>query len=76
MTVRVALDLARPVAGQGGRAHNRWHPAIPPIATVATGSQCPMRLSRTGSRLSAVGTNPSSVPSAAVNAVSPLRMAT
>jgi formamidase len=33
----VELDLARPVAEQGGRAHNRWHPAIPPIATVAPG---------------------------------------
>jgi len=37
VTVRVELDLARPVAGQRGRAHNRWHPEIPAIATVPGG---------------------------------------
>ncbi|OSX79755.1 hypothetical protein BU14_0071s0011 [Porphyra umbilicalis] len=33
----IAVDLSRPAADQAQPLHNRWHPDIPPVATVATG---------------------------------------
>jgi formamidase len=35
--IEATLDRGRPLAAQPDRGHNRWHPAIPPIATVAPG---------------------------------------
>lgn len=33
----ISVDLGVPAAAQVQPLHNRWHPAIPPVATVATG---------------------------------------
>jgi formamidase len=38
MSVRVALDTTRPLAAQPELGHNRWHPDIPPIASIACGT--------------------------------------
>jgi formamidase len=35
--IRVTLDPHRPLAAQPEVGHNRWHPAIPPIASVRPG---------------------------------------
>jgi formamidase len=38
VTVRFALDSRRPLAEQPALGHNRFHPEIPPVASVAPGS--------------------------------------
>jgi formamidase len=35
--IRIGAETRLPLAAQPGRGHNRWHPDIPPIATVACG---------------------------------------
>ena len=35
--MRIAIDRTRPLHAQPGSGHNRWHPAIPPLARVAPG---------------------------------------
>ena len=35
--MRIAIDRTRPLHAQPGTGHNRWHPAIPPLARVAPG---------------------------------------
>ena len=37
--VRIRLDASRPLAAEPGSGHNRWHPEIEPIASVATGEE-------------------------------------
>lgn len=34
----IRADLSRPPTEQSPRPHNRWHPEIPPVASVATGA--------------------------------------
>ena len=39
MTLRISLDRGRPLAEQPDKGHNRWHPDIPPIASVDPGER-------------------------------------
>ena len=39
MTTRIELDRGLPLREQAGKGHNRWHPDIPPPATVPPGEQ-------------------------------------
>jgi formamidase len=34
----IRVDLSRPPEAQSPRPHNRWHPEVPPVASVAPGS--------------------------------------
>jgi formamidase len=33
----VSVDLSKPAREQGNAVHNRWHPEIPPVASVNPG---------------------------------------
>lgn len=37
MPHEIQLDRTRPLAGQDGKGHNRWHPDLEPVLTVAPG---------------------------------------
>jgi formamidase len=37
--IRIRVDATRPLAEEPGSGHNRWHPGIPPVATVRPGDQ-------------------------------------
>jgi formamidase len=37
--VRIEIDASRPLAEEPGSGHNRWHPEIPPVATVRPGEE-------------------------------------
>jgi formamidase len=37
--IRIRVDATRPLAEEPGAGHNRWHPGIPPIATVPPGEE-------------------------------------
>jgi formamidase len=36
---RIRIDASRPLSEEPGSGHNRWHPGIPPIATVRPGEE-------------------------------------
>jgi formamidase len=36
---RISVDSSRPLSEEPGSGHNRWHPGIPPIATVRPGEE-------------------------------------
>lgn len=36
---RIAVDASRPLAEEPGSGHNRWHPDLEPVATVAPGQE-------------------------------------
>jgi formamidase len=37
--IRIRVDASRPLAEEPGSGHNRWHPDIPPVATVRPGEE-------------------------------------